>query len=1262
MDAHRRWWRSVVARLVVLALIAGGIAVRSPEADADPGDEVIPCGYGLFCGPLDQPAPPTPIWEPWDRVVQGADAADDWAGLENEAKAAVAAIHEVPADRRVGDFARDEVRAFMFQRLMSVINRQAAGEPISAEEQLWVDRMESLMRAKRAAEAQEAVDQYATWEADPCGYNVPAGFGFDPYDPPCTPGDLSNPLPPTAEQFTAYGTAVVAEQYLASADAEAAWRDAGTMIAFFGALAAGALISGITAGLIIAIPALASSIALAMGSAIVGYSAAGWLAGATVTVAVGAATTVIMIAVIAAVVTAIAFWQLFEALAIPGKLQTRLEDAQNTPVDLAALGGTDEGRVELYSVFIGQTMPDYPTERAAATTPGEHDADVDPQFRIKGTDTYLPVLDTVDWEGNPQQTYMHDGWFVTSTAGGSYEWASKLKYKNGEGRNAIALIRNGRFLVAVKVDATDDETLIDPVETDELWVLGGTRAGRTVQWAGNRAPALAVHVTNDLLEGSSLTFSATTSDPDGDQVGVTWFLQPEDETFGTDCINVLNGNTGIEECAWPGVTGDTVQRTYVRDGTWFGRAVASDGRGGHTEQWFSFRVANVAPTLLSVDTPTVVDEGEVATITGTFTDAGADRIRLTIDWGDGTVDQQSYPCDGPVQADGTCHPAVFGGAAHPTSWFRTHVYADPLPGGASYTVKVKVDDGISSDETTVFQPVLPLPLELRNVTASGAPEGSASSISGFVYNPDGSAFTLTADPGDGSPPVIVSWPCTAGSSCVFTGTPPDPLFVCRPEGCGGVWFTVEHDYADDAPGALDDTSTLTLIRMGSLRDTETIPVNVGNVAPSVLLNNSSLSPDATTMTVGTEAIVRGQIVEPGTDGGRLVVDWGDGSPNALIGYPCTGFLNCPVFSLPTWGEICPGGGCFPGRYFFTLRHTYPRPGRFVVTLTATDDDEGTGPGATRTLTVLPVANVAPSAAGASVTTNEDVAAPVDLTALVSDDLTVPAGLGVEILSGPGHGSVSGTGLQRTYTPAPGFFGPDSFTYRVTDAGSPSGCGTVGEFCLATTSSAVATISIGVLSVLDAPQLALTGPASVSEGATATYTFTVTDQDPGDQIVAATPDCGAAGSLEAGSLIVNAAGGSFRCRFPDGASASTVAVAVKDTGGLTAADSVAVAVGNVAPSLPSPIVTPTNGAIVLAGRTVTLTSSFTDPGDDLSVVTVRWGDGTETVLPARSPGSFSASHTYARADRFTVTVRVDDGEASDVETITVDVVGRPGPKK
>src|SRR5205807_1405227 len=78
--------------------------------------------------------------------------------------------------------------------------------------------------------------------------------------------------------------------------------------------------------------------------------------------------------------------------------------------------------------------------------------------------------------------------------------------------------------------------------------------------------------------------------------------------------------------------------------------------------------------------------------------------------------------------------------------------------------------------------------------------------------------------------------------------------------------------------------------------------------------------------------------------------------------------------------------------------------------------------ATVSLTIVAV-NQAPVAANQTITTAEDTAAPIVLAA--TDREGSP--LTYTVVSGPAHGTLSGTAPTVTYTPAANYNGTDSFT-------------------------------------------------------------------------------------------------------------------------------------------------------------------------------------------------------------------------------------------
>ena len=141
------------------------------------------------------------------------------------------------------------------------------------------------------------------------------------------------------------------------------------------------------------------------------------------------------------------------------------------------------------------------------------------------------------------------------------------------------------------------------------------------------------------------------------------------------------------------------------------------------------------------------------------------------------------------------------------------------------------------------------------------------------------------------------------------------------------------------------------------------------------------------------------------------------------------------------------------------------------TYVVTDGHGGTAT-ATVNVTVNPI-NDAPSASGQSITTNSNTAVGVTLDG--SDLETALANLSFAISVSPAHGTISGSGANRTYTPAPNYAGPDSFKFTTTDTGDGSA---------PALTSAEATVTITVSDTVN-PTITVPANLNLTTGAGAT---------------------------------------------------------------------------------------------------------------------------------------------------------------------------------
>ncbi|HAT09958.1 MAG TPA: hypothetical protein DCS97_05055 [Planctomycetes bacterium] len=254
-------------------------------------------------------------------------------------------------------------------------------------------------------------------------------------------------------------------------------------------------------------------------------------------------------------------------------------------------------------------------------------------------------------------------------------------------------------------------------------------------------------------------------------------------------------------------------------------------------------------------------------------------------------------------------------------------------------------------------------------------------------------------------------------------------------------------------------------------------------------------------------------------------------------------------------------------------------GSYTFTVTVSDGRGGSASSTTGSV----VWTNKPVAQAQSATTAEDTSRAITLAGSDADGSISS----YEILTGPAHGTLSGSAAARSYQPAANFSGSDSFTFRVIDN-------------LGVASDA-ATVSLTVTAVNDPPTVSvLADQTSAMGGSTGALAFTV-----GDVEMAAT------------SLTV-AGGSSNQTLVPTGnivfgGSGASRTVTVTPAAGQSGTSTITVTVGDGAASVVETflltVTAPNQTTVPVIGTTSGLTSAFPSlAGTAVNSATIRVYDG------------------------------------------------------
>jgi hypothetical protein len=175
----------------------------------------------------------------------------------------------------------------------------------------------------------------------------------------------------------------------------------------------------------------------------------------------------------------------------------------------------------------------------------------------------------------------------------------------------------------------------------------------------------------------------------------------------------------------------------------------------------------------------------------------------------------------------------------------------------------------------------------------------------------------------------------------------------------------------------------------------------------------------------------------------------------------------------------------------------------------------------------------------------------------------------------------------------------------------------------------------------APTIALSGAASVNEGAS--YSLTLgTITDPGTDTVTSWIVSWGDSSSDTYS-----SGGAKTHTYADGPATRTITVDLVDEDGThLSAGTKSITVNNVKPTVTINSLSGTGSAACISGNQVTLGFSWIDPAgsNDTYTYDVNWGDSSThaTMSGATSPVS-GLTHTYAAGGPYTITVTVNDDD-------------------
>lgn len=336
------------------------------------------------------------------------------------------------------------------------------------------------------------------------------------------------------------------------------------------------------------------------------------------------------------------------------------------------------------------------------------------------------------------ETYSAAGSF---TDPGDDSWIATVNYGDGTGTNALAL--SGKSFSLSHTYSTLGTFTVTVTVSD-----GGQASSRIQTVAVRARPVAAINGPFSSNEGSAVAMSgAASSDADGRIMSYEW-------NFG-------DGSDG---------SGVSQSHVYVQDGSYAVTLTVTDNDGLTNVATMTATVANVAPVVAQFAGATLFT-GESYSVSGSFTDPGADSWTATADYGDGST--------GPLALNGK-------------AFTLSHNYTRT----GTFTVIVIVSDGKWTNLRSAVVKVMSKPV---------------ATIAGNFASQEGSAIAMNGAGSIDADGTIQQYAWSFG------------------DGSTGMGATVSHTYAQDGSYPV----TLTVTDNDGFTGTSATTAQVANVTPVV---------------------------------------------------------------------------------------------------------------------------------------------------------------------------------------------------------------------------------------------------------------------------------------------------------------------------------------------------------------------------------------------------------------------------------------------